>query len=55
MNENTHTHRSLMQKLIAAPYIVWMIVFIIVPRAMVAYFDMTTAEGVLTLEKIKDV
>lgn len=55
MNENTHTHRSLLQKLIAAPYIVWMIVFIIVPLAMVAYFAMTTAEGVFTLENIKDV
>lgn len=55
MNENTHTHRSLLQKLIAAPYIVWMIVFIIVPLAMVAYFAMTTADGVFTLENIKDV
>ncbi len=55
MNENTHTHRSLLQKLIAAPYIVWMIVFIIVPLAMVAYFAMTTADGVFTLENIKNV
>lgn len=55
MNENTHTHRSLLQKLIAAPYIVWMIVFIIVPLAMVACFAMTTADGVFTLENIKDV
>lgn len=55
MNENTHTHRSLLQKLIAAPYIVWMIVFIIVPLAMVAYFAMTTADGVFTLENIKEV
>ena len=55
MNENTHTHRSLSQKLIAAPYIVWMIVFIIVPLAMVAYFAMTTADGAFTLENIKNV
>ncbi|MBR3791742.1 MAG: ABC transporter permease [Clostridia bacterium] len=32
-----------------------MIVFIIVPLAMVAYFAMTTADGVFTLENIKDV
>ncbi len=55
MNENTHTHRSLLQKLIAAPYILWMIVFIIVPLAMVAYFAVTTDQGAFTLENIKEV
>ena len=55
MNENTHTHRSLLQRLIAAPYIVWMIVFIIVPLAMVAYFALTNANGAFTLENIKNV
>ncbi len=55
MNENTHTHRSLLQKLIAAPYIVWMIIFIIVPLAMVAYFAVTTADGTFTLQNIKEV
>ncbi len=55
MNENTHTHRSPLQKLIAAPYIVWMIVFIIVPLAMVAYFAVTTDQGSFTLENIKEV
>ena len=55
MNENTHTHRSLLQKLIAAPYIVWMIVFIIVPLAMVAYFALTNNDGAFTLENMKNV
>ncbi len=55
MNENTHTHRSLLQKVIAAPYIVWMVVFIVVPLAMVAYFAVTTADGAFTLENIKNV
>lgn len=55
MNENTHTHRSPLQKLIAAPYILWMIVFIIVPLAMVAYFAVTTDQGAFTLENIREV
>ncbi len=55
MNENTQTSRSLLQKLISAPYILWMIAFIIVPLAMVAYFALTTADGSFTLENIKNV
>lgn len=55
MNENTHTSRTLLQKLIAAPYILWMIVFIIVPLAMVAYFALTNQDGAFTLENIKNV
>ena len=37
-------------KLLASPYIVWMIVFIIVPLAMVAYFAFTDANGQFTLQ-----
>lgn len=55
MNENTHTSRTLLQKLIAAPYILWMIVFIIVPLVMVAYFALTNQDGTFTLENIKSV
>ena len=55
MNENTHQSRTLSQKLLAAPYIVWMIVFIVVPLAMVAYFALTTADGAFTLENLKSV
>ena len=55
MNENTQTSRSLLQKLIAAPYVLWMIIFIIVPLAMVAYFALTNQDGGFTLENIKSV
>ncbi len=55
MKEITEARRSLLQKLIAAPYIVWMIVFIIVPLAMVAYFALTNTDGAFTLENIKNV
>ena len=55
MNENTQLNRTLSQKLLAAPYIIWMIVFILVPLAMVAYFALTNADGAFTLENIKNV
>ena len=55
MNENAQTSRTLMQKLISAPYILWMIVFILIPLAMVAYFALTTTEGTFTLENLKNV
>lgn len=43
------------KKLISAPYIVWMIVFIVVPLAMVAYFAFTDGEGRFTLDYISSV
>ena len=55
MNENAQTSRTLMQKLISTPYILWMIVFILIPLAMVAYFALTTTEGTFTLENLKNV
>ena len=55
MNENTHTSRTMSQKLLAAPYGIWMIIFIVVPLAMVAYFGLTDANGAFTLENIKEV
>lgn len=54
MNENTNESHTLLQKLLAAPYIVWMIVFIVVPLAMVAYFAFTTADGAFTLNNLKE-
>ncbi len=39
-----------MRKLISAPYLLWMAVFIIVPLVMVAYFAVTTADGHFTLD-----
>lgn len=42
-------------KLIAAPYLVWMVVFILVPLIMVAYFAFTDKDGNFTLEYVADV
>ncbi len=47
--------RGLLQKLIAAPYLLWMAVFIVVPMIMVAYFAFTGEDGKFTLEYMKDV
>ena len=51
MKENS----SLLSKLLAAPYLLWMLIFILVPLAMVAYFAFTTADGAFTLENLKTV
>lgn len=41
-----------MKKLISAPYLLWMAVFIIVPLIMVAYFAVTTSDGSFTLDNL---
>ena len=41
-----------MKKLISAPYLLWMAVFIIVPLLMVAYFAFTGSEGGFTLDNL---
>lgn len=43
------------KKMISAPYILWMIVFIVVPMAMVAYFAFTDGNGNFTLDYISEV
>ena len=43
------------RKLLAAPYLVWMAVFVIVPLLMVAYFAFTDGEGHFTLEYVTPV
>lgn len=43
------------KKLISAPYIVWMAVFIVVPLMMVAYFAFTDGDGNFTLDYIANV
>ena len=43
------------RKLLAAPYLVWMAVFVIVPLLMVAYFAFTDGNGNFTLEYVTDV
>ncbi len=42
-------------KSISAPYLLWMLVFILVPLLLVAYFAVTTPEGTLTMEYISQV
>ncbi|MBQ8780475.1 MAG: ABC transporter permease [Oscillospiraceae bacterium] len=42
-------------KLIAAPYLVWMVVFILVPLLLVVYFAFTDAGGNFTLNYVADV
>ena len=39
-------------KLLACPYIVWSVIFIIVPLLIMFYFALTDAEGVFTLSNI---
>ncbi len=55
MNNNSASKKTLWQYLISAPYILWMIIFILVPLAMVVYFALTTADGAFTLENVKAV
>ena len=40
--------RSKTSRWAAAPYLIWMGVFIVVPLFIVIYYAMTTAEGALT-------
>lgn len=42
-------------KLIAAPYLVWMFVFILVPLVMVGYFAFTDKDGNFTLDYVAEV
>lgn len=44
-----------MRKLVSAPYLLWMAVFIIVPLIMVAYFAVTTSDGQFTLDNLATV
>ncbi len=45
--------RSVLQKLLGAPYIVWAAIFIVVPLLIVIYYSFTDAEGGFTLDNIK--
>lgn len=44
---------SLSKKLIASPYIVWSILFIVAPLIFVVYYSFTDASGVFTFENIE--
>ncbi len=54
MNQNKKGN-GMLSYLTASPYILWMIIFIIVPLAMVAYFAFTDSNGQFTFEYIKSV
>lgn len=45
--------RSLSQKLLGAPYIVWAAIFIVVPLLIVVYYSFTDADGHFTFVNIK--
>ena len=47
--------RSLGEKLVAFPYVVWAAMFIIVPLIFVAYYSLTDSNGNFTLEYIADI
>lgn len=42
-------------KMFSVPYLVWMVIFILVPLLMVAYFAFTSEDGGFTLEHVSNV
>lgn len=44
-----------MKKITSAPYLVWMVIFIVVPLLMVAYFAFTDGSGNFTLDYVANV
>ena len=47
--------KSFGSRLIAAPYIVWSAIFIIVPLVIMAYFALTDIDGIFTLANLADI
>ncbi len=45
--------RTLLQRILGAPYILWAIIFIIVPLIIVVYYSFTDSNGSFTLDNIK--
>ena len=46
--------RSLLQRIIGAPYVLWAAIFIVVPLFIVAYYSFTDPNGGFTLDNIKN-
>ena len=42
-------------KVLSLPYLVWMVIFILVPLVMVAFFAFTNEDGTVTIKHISDV
>ena len=53
MNGRTQMKNSLSKKIIDKPYILWSVLFIIVPLLMVIYYAFTDTTGAFSLESIK--
>ncbi|MGN1443698.1 MAG: ABC transporter permease [Acutalibacteraceae bacterium] len=47
--------KSLTQKLVASPYLVWAAIFIIVPLVFVVYYSLVDANGAFTLEYVSQI
>ncbi|MDD6527057.1 MAG: ABC transporter permease [Oscillospiraceae bacterium] len=47
--------KSLTQKLIASPYLLWAAIFIIVPLVFVVYYSLVDANGAFTLEYVSQI
>ncbi len=47
--------KSLSQKLIASPYLLWAAIFIIVPLVFVVYYSLVDANGAFTLEYVSQI
>ena len=43
------------KKLLAAPYILWMLLFTVIPLALVIYFSLTTTDGKFTFDNLKNI
>ena len=46
--------RSLLQRLIGAPYVLWAAIFIVVPLFIVVYYSFTDADGTFTFANIRE-
>lgn len=43
------------RKFLASPYILWMLVFTVIPLALVIYFSLTTVDGKFTFDNLKNI
>ena len=43
------------KKVLAAPYILWMLIFTVIPLGLVIYFSLTNVDGKFTFENLKNI
>ena len=46
--------RSLLQRIIGAPYVLWAAIFIVIPLLIVVYYSFTGPDGSFTLDNMKN-